>query len=47
MAKETTTEKGIVHSYFANIFGPIQYQELHERLAKKNILKYYLNLEIE
>lgn len=35
MAKGTTTEKGIVHSYFANIFGPIQYQELHEKLAKK------------
>ncbi len=35
MAKGTTTEKGIVHSYFVNIFGPVQYQELHEKLAKK------------
>ncbi len=35
MAKGTTTEKGIVHSYFANIFGPPQYEELHEKLAKK------------
>lgn len=35
MAKGTTTEKGIVHSYFANIFGPIQYKDLHEKLAKK------------
>lgn len=35
MAKGTTTEKGIVHSYFANIFGPPQYEDLHEKLAIK------------
>ncbi|MBC8501224.1 MAG: phosphoenolpyruvate carboxykinase [Nanoarchaeota archaeon] len=34
MAKGTTTEKGLVSSYFANIFGPVQYKELHEALAK-------------
>ncbi|GAI75760.1 unnamed protein product, partial [marine sediment metagenome] len=28
LAKGTTTEKGLVRSYFANIFGPIQYKEL-------------------
>lgn len=33
MAKGTTTSKGLVHSYFANIFGPPQYRELHEQLA--------------
>lgn len=33
MAKGTTTSKGLVHSYFANIFGPPQYKELHDRLA--------------
>ena len=34
MAKGTTTSKGLVHSYFANIFGPPQYRDLHEDLAK-------------
>ncbi len=35
MSKGTTTSKGLVHSYFANVFGPTQYKELHESLAKK------------
>ncbi|MDR4507610.1 MAG: hypothetical protein MRJ65_05120 [Candidatus Brocadiaceae bacterium] len=35
MAKGTTTAKGLVHSYFANIFGPPQYKDLHEELAIK------------
>ncbi len=35
MAKGTTTSKGLVHSYFANIFGPPQYREIHEELAQK------------
>lgn len=35
MAKGTTTSTGLVHSYFANIFGPIQYKKLHENLAKR------------
>ncbi len=33
MSKGTTTTSGIVHSYFANIFGPPQYKELHDKLA--------------
>jgi hypothetical protein len=33
MAKGTTTSTGLVHSYFANIFGPPQYRELHDELA--------------
>jgi hypothetical protein len=33
MAKGTTTASGLVHSYFANIFGPPQYRALHEELA--------------
>lgn len=37
MSKGTTTTVGQVHTYFANIFGPHQYQELHEGLA----LKYF------
>lgn len=35
MSKGTTTSTGIVHSYFANIFGPPQYRELHDKLARK------------
>lgn len=35
MSKGTTTSKGLNHSYFANIFGPPQYRELHETLAEK------------
>lgn len=40
LAKGTTTEKGLVRSYFANIFGPLQYKELHERIA----LRYFNQL---
>ena len=35
MTKGTTTSTGLVHSYFANIFGPPQYRELHEELAAR------------
>lgn len=35
MAKGTTTAKGLVHSYFANIFGPPQYQALHDEIARR------------
>ncbi|MDD5015492.1 MAG: phosphoenolpyruvate carboxykinase [Atribacterota bacterium] len=43
LAKGTTTEKGLVRSYFANIFGPIQYKELHERIALKYFSKLFEN----
>jgi hypothetical protein len=33
MSKGTTTSTGLVHTYFANIFGPPQYRDLHEKLA--------------
>jgi hypothetical protein len=35
MSKGTTTSTGLVHTYFANIFGPPEYRELHEELAKR------------
>ncbi|MBF0532811.1 MAG: phosphoenolpyruvate carboxykinase [Candidatus Omnitrophica bacterium] len=35
MSKGTTTTTGIVHSYYANVFGPPQYKDLHEKLAQK------------
>ncbi len=35
MSKGTTTTSGIFHSYFANIFGPAQYRQMHDVLAEK------------
>jgi energy-coupling factor transporter ATP-binding protein EcfA2 len=35
MSKGTTTTQGLVQTYFANIFGPTQFKEMHEELAKK------------
>ena len=34
-AKGTTTEKGLVKSYFANPFGPVQERKRAEELVKK------------
>jgi hypothetical protein len=34
MSKGTTTTKGLVETYYANIFGPTQFKELHEPLAQ-------------
>jgi hypothetical protein len=34
MTKGTTSSTGLVRSYFANIFGPPQYREVHEHLAE-------------
>lgn len=41
MSKGTTTSTGIVHSYFANVFGPPQYKDLHEPLAKKYFQAFF------
>lgn len=35
MAKGTTASTGIVQTYFCNVFGPVQYKELHDELADK------------
>ncbi|HLN21380.1 MAG TPA: hypothetical protein VK213_09850 [Bacteroidales bacterium] len=35
MSKGTTTTSGLVHSYFANIFGPTEYKEVHDEIAKR------------
>jgi hypothetical protein len=35
MSKGTTTSSGLVHSYFANIFGPPEYRDLHEQIASR------------
>lgn len=41
MSKGTTTTSGIVHSYFANIFGPPQYRHLHDPLAEKYFAAFF------
>jgi hypothetical protein len=35
MSKGTTTSTGLVHTYFVNVFGPIQYPEIHDESAKR------------
>jgi hypothetical protein len=35
MSKGTTTSTGLVRNYFANVFGPAQYPELHDALARR------------
>ena len=43
MAKGTTTEKGLVKSYFANPFGPVQRSEETEMLLNKYFNKFFKN----
>ncbi len=35
MSKGTTTSTGLVHTYFVNIFGAVQYRPLHEEIARQ------------
>ena len=35
MSKGTTTSTGLVHTYFVNIFGAIQYKTVHDAIAKR------------
>ena len=35
MSKGTTTSTGIVHSYFANIFGPPSYRDIHDSISER------------
>lgn len=41
MSKGTTTSSGMVGSYFANVFGPAQYPELHDEIAKRYFDAFY------
>lgn len=41
MSKGTTTTQGLVETYFANIFGPPQYQDIHETLAQKYFQQFF------
>ncbi|NLE64762.1 MAG: phosphoenolpyruvate carboxykinase [Elusimicrobia bacterium] len=41
MSKGTTTSTGLVHSYFANVFGPAQYKDLHDPIAKEYFEQFF------
>ncbi len=43
MSKGTTASTGMVENYFANIFGPPQYQPLHDQLAQKFFHQIFKN----
>jgi hypothetical protein len=41
MSKGTTTSTGLVHTYFANIFGPAQYKSLHDDIAREYFEQFF------
>ena len=41
MSKGTTSETGLSHTYFANPFGPAQFKEKHDEIAKKFFEQFY------
>jgi hypothetical protein len=43
MSKGTTTSSGLVHSYFANIFGPPEYKTDHEKITTKYFASFFKN----
>ena len=43
MSKGTTTTSGLVNTYFANIFGPPEYMELHEEIVEKYFKSFFDN----
>ena len=43
MSKGTTTSIGLVHSYFANIFGPPEYKDIHEAIAARFFSAFFKN----
>jgi hypothetical protein len=43
MSKGTTTTIGLTATYFANVFGPQQYQDVHEKIAKEYFDALYKN----
>jgi hypothetical protein len=43
MSKGTTTSSGLVHSYFANIFGPPEYRCIHEEIAARYFAAFFRN----
>lgn len=43
MSKGTTATTGLVHSYFANIFGPLQRRQQHDAIARRFFETFFEN----
>ncbi len=43
MSKGTTTSTGLVHTYFVNVFGPLQYRAIHEEIAGRFFEAFFKN----
>lgn len=43
MSKGTTTTTGMTQTYFANVFGPQQYPELYEEIARRYFAAFFAN----
>jgi len=43
MSKGTTTTTGLVHNYFANIFGPVQRKKQHDEIAGRFFDRFFEN----
>jgi len=43
MSKGTTSTSGLVHSYFANIFGPPEYKDIHEEITTRFFTAFFKN----
>ncbi|HPG38187.1 MAG TPA: phosphoenolpyruvate carboxykinase [bacterium] len=43
MSKGTTTSTGLVHTYFVNVFGAVQYKAEHDEIAKKFFAQIFKN----
>ena len=41
MSKGTTTATGLVHTYFVNVFGAVQYKSTHEEIAKRYFESFF------
>lgn len=41
MSKGTTNTTGLVQTYFANVFGPDQYRDLHEKIAENYFRAFF------
>ena len=46
MSKGTTTSSGLVQTYFANVFGPLQYREAHDALADRYFNDFFQKIVI-
>jgi hypothetical protein len=41
MSKGTTTSTGLVHTYFVNVFGAVQYKSTHEEIARRYFESFF------